>query len=96
MLALTVGGLYGLAVWILGLLGDLAHAHAQLQPVKGDILSVSIGIGGFMGFFGALGGLWCRWILRRDIAPQDWVERFAGFGILLGFLLCALVPGLHS
>jgi hypothetical protein len=96
LLVLAAGGAYGLTIWILGLAGELAHAHAELAPVKGDVLSVAIGIGGLAGFFGAICGLWTRWILRRAIAPQDWVERFAGFGILLGFLLCALIPGLHS
>jgi hypothetical protein len=96
VVALFAGGLYGLTIWVIALLGGLAHAHGQIQPVKGDVLTVSVGLGGLMGFFGASGGLYGRWVLRRDISPQDWVERFAGSGILFGFLLCALVPGLHS
>ena len=96
VLAVAVGGAYGLTIWVLGFLGELAEAHSEFLPVSGDALTVAIGIGGLMGLFGAIGGLWTRWILRRDISPQDWLERFVGFGILLGFLVCVLVPGLHS
>jgi hypothetical protein len=96
VLALAAGGSYGLTIWILALLGLIAHARGQIPPVKGDVLTVSIGIGGLTGFFGAIGGSWTRWVLRRDVSPQDWVERLVGYGIVLGLLLCALAPGLHS
>jgi hypothetical protein len=96
LLALCIGGLYGLVIWVLALLGHIANICAEVLPVHGDILGVTVSTGGLTGFLGALAGLWTRLVLRRDIDPQDWVERSAGFGIILGVLLGVLIPGLHS
>lgn len=95
LLAVLAGGAYGTAIWFVALLGGLEQA-AQAAPTNGDTLSVTVGVGGIAGVLGALLGLTARHVLGRDIAPEDWVERIAGFGILLGFLLSALIPGLDS
>lgn len=94
LLSLPVGGIYGLVIWVDALLGGL-HTSARVVPVHADVLSLTVGSGGLLGVVGAMAGLSVRYLGRRDIDPQDWTERIAGFGILLGFLLAILVRGLH-
>lgn len=95
LFAALAGGLYGAVVWTAGLLGGL-DVPAQAAPTDGDVLGVTVGVGGLGGVIGALAGLTARHLLRRDIAPEDWTERIAGLGILAGFTLSALIPGLDS
>lgn len=95
LLAVLAGGLYGAVIWTIGLLGGL-DVPAQAAPANGDVLGVTVGVGGIGGAFGALAGLIARHLLKRDIAPEDWTERIAGLGILAGFALSALIPGLDS
>jgi hypothetical protein len=95
LVALCLGGLYGLTVWVGALLGAFSCTPAQVAPTARDILSFAIGLAGISGVIGAIVGLLGRFVLRRDIDPQDILERFAGSGIVLGLLLYALVPGLH-
>ncbi len=95
LLALPVGGIYGFVVWVDALLGEL-HTPARAIPAHADVLSLTVGAGGILGVIGAVAGLSTRHLAHRDIDPQDWTERFAGFGIISGFLLAILDPGLHS
>lgn len=95
LVAALAGGLYGAVIWTVGVLGGL-NVPAQAAPTNGDVLSVTVGVGGIGGLVGALAGLTSRHLLKRDIAPEDWTERMAGLGILAGFALSALIPGLDS
>lgn len=96
LLALPVGGIYGFVIWVDALLGGL-RTPARFEPVHVDLLSLTVGMGGIFGAVGAAVGLSLHHIAdRTDVDPQDWTERFAGFGILSGFLLGVLVPGIHS
>jgi hypothetical protein len=95
LFAALTGGLYGAVIWVVGLLGVL-DVPAQAAPTNGDVLGVTVGVGGIGGVIGALAGLSARHMLKRDIAPEDWTERIAGMGILAGFALSALIPGLDS
>lgn len=95
LFAVLAGGLYGAVIWTIGLFGGL-DVPAQAAPTNGDVLGVTVGVGGIAGVIGALAGLIARHMLKRDIAPEDWTERIAGLGILAGFALSALIPGLDS
>lgn len=95
LFAALAGGLYGAVIWTIGLFGGL-NVPAQAAPTNGDVLGVTVGVGGIGAMIGALAGLTARHLLKRDIAPHDWAERIAGLGILAGFGLSALIPGLDS
>jgi hypothetical protein len=96
LLALCLGGAYGLAVWLGGLVHAWRHVHAQWSPTAHDLLSIAVGYGGLFGVAGATTGLFFRHVLDHDVSPADTLERFAGFGIVFSIAVYTLVPGLHS
>ncbi len=95
LLALCLGGVYGLAVWLGGLAHAWRHVSAQWSPTAHDILSIAVGYGGILGVVGASTGLFFRFALKREVSPADTLERFAGFGIVGSIAIYTLVPGLH-
>jgi hypothetical protein len=96
LLALCVGGAYGLVVWLGGLDHAWCRVQAQWGPTAHDILSIAAGYGGILGVVGASIGLVLRFPLQREISPADTTERFVGFGIVGSIAIYTLVPGLHS
>jgi hypothetical protein len=95
LIALCLGGAYGLAVWLGGLDHAWHHVHARWGPTARDILSIAVGYGGLFGVAGATTGLFFSGVLDRDVSPADLLERFAGIGIVTSIMVYALVPGLH-
>lgn len=95
LVATLLGGMYGAAIWAIAVFGGI-DTPAQAAPTNGDVLSVTVGVGGVGGVIGALIGLGGRRAGGSATAPSDWAERIAGAGILMGFLMSALIPGLDS
>lgn len=95
IIALTVGALYGLTVWVGGLAGLYIHPPAQLAPSAHDLLTVAAGTGGFAGAIGAIIGVTGRHVLKRDVRPAEFFDQAAGAGIVFGILTFTLYAPLH-
>lgn len=95
LLAGLIGGLYGAAIWVLALVGCLTQS-GRFSPAQADALSVTAAIAAFAGLVGTAVALTLRYMLRRDIALDDVVERSAGLGAVLGFALVSAMPALRS